>query len=222
MVSFFDEDDLLIQRSVAGLAMLGARAIVAVDGPYSLYPDKEPRSSDAQIETLQRAADRHHVFLHLYQRDISWIGNEVQKRQMMLDLSLLVARAGDWLAIWDCDYRLVSAPSTAKIDVALHYTDRDVATIDFTEDPNASEPDYYPMGMLLRAQPGISMDGNHHTYLLPDGRRTHVLRRPVPNEAEALHLPDIKILHDVHQRDPERRAKQTAYYERRDGLGVEL
>jgi hypothetical protein len=226
MMSFFDEDDLLLKRSVRGLARIGVKRIVAVDGPYALFPNDGPYSNPQQICVLRQAAIQRGVDLCLFQPDQPWAGNETEKRQRMLDLALKRAYRGDWLVVWDCDYRLMDAPDPAWIRGRLQATDLDVATISFTEDPLAasrlSAHDFYPMAMFLRAVPGIKMDGNHHTYVLPDGRRSHILRRPVENEAEALDLGEVRILHDVQRRSLERRARQTAYYEARDVQGVEF
>ncbi len=225
MMSFFHEDDILLKRSVRGLARLGVKRIVAVDGPYALFPNDGPYSDPQQIRVLRQAATQRGVELCLFQPDEPWAGNEAEKRQRMLDLALGRAYRGDWLVVWDCDYRLMDAPDAARIKDRLDETDLDVATTSFTEDPLAasrsSAHDFYPMAMFLRATPGIKMDGNHHTYALPDGRRSQVLRRPVENEAEALDLGEIKILHDVQRRAPERRAMQTSYYEARDEQGIE-
>ncbi len=221
LLNFYKEDDLLLKRSVRGLARLGVKRIVAVDGPYALFPNDGPYSDPQQIRVLRQATTQRGVELCLFQPDEPWAGNETEKRQRMLDLALGRAYRGDWLVIWDCDYRLMDAPDAMWISDRLQTTGLDVATVSFTEDGFCEHYDGYPMAMFLRAIPGIKMDGNHHTYVLPDGRRSQVLRRPVENEAEALDLSDVRILHDVQRRDPERRARQTAYYEARDAGGIE-
>jgi len=222
MMAMYDEPEIHIKRSVRGLARLGVSKLVVADGAYALLPDGSPTSPPEQICVLREQCVARRIALHLHQPTEVWAGNEVEKRQKMLDLAYDVSYDGDWLAIWDCDYRLVSPPPVAEIAESLRSTSCDVATIAFTEDPTAVHGlDFYPMGMLLRAQRGIRMGGNHHTYLFPDGRQTQVLRRPVLHGAEALHLPDVRVLHAVHARDPERRARQAAYYCERDALGVE-
>lgn len=222
MMSFFDEDPILIKRSVRGLARLGVTRIVAADGAYDLFPGGRPSSSQEQIDVLRQACLERRVMLDLYQPDEVWAGNEVEKRQFMLDRATECAYEDDWLVIWDCDYRFIDGMPPSWIEDELSATDRDVATISFTENKNAlMNSDFYPMAMFMRAQQGIAMDGNHHTYLLPDGRRSQVLRRSVENEAEVLHLPEIKVLHDVHQRPIARRALQAAYYEQRDSQAIE-
>ncbi len=221
MMAFYDEPEELLKRSVRGMASLGVTDLIACDGSYSLYPGGLAFSPSHQVNSLDLLAQSRRIHLHLHQPVKVWAGNEVEKRQKMLDMAMLWANDGDWLAIWDCDYKFVSAPLPIEIVVRLRSTRCDVATVAFTEDPSSDDQGFYPMGMFIRAIPGIKMDGNHHTYVFPDGRRTQVLRRPVPNEAKALHMPDVKILHDVHARDPERRASQAAYYEARDKLQVE-
>lgn len=223
LLSFFDEDEKYIEGDLQDLHALGVSEVVAIDGSYSRYGGNA-RSPLSLIEKLYFTSKQLGMGLLLYQPTDLWGGDEVEKRQVMIDLAWSIAEDGDWFVVWDCDYKLVENPLPSNVlkfllDQSADWQRvKDFATISFTE--SSQDNGWHPMQMFIRAQP-VEMDGNHHTYLLRDGRRSQILRRPVKNMADALDLSEIKVLHRVYQREPERRAKQTAYYERRDHDGVE-
>jgi len=221
LLSFFAEDEQYIEGDLRDLYALGVSEVVAVDGSYSRY-NGPARSSLSLIEKMYFLTKQLNMGLLLYQPTKPWIGDEVQKRQVMIDLAWSIAENEDWFVVWDCDYKLIDTsidtPDWATIALKLMSTEEDFATVSFTESNN--DDGWHQMQMFIRAQL-VTMDGNHHTYLLADGRRGQVLRRPVPNMADALDLSEIKVRHRVHERDSGRRAKQTAYYEKRDRLGLE-
>jgi hypothetical protein len=138
----------------------------------------------------------------------------------MLDIAWSVAEPGDWFVVWDCDYELLDClPHTDNaLKFCLRMAKEDFATVSFTESSN--NDGWHEMQMFIRAQ-SVTMAGNHHTYQLADGRQSQILRRPVENMAHALDLSEIKVRHRVHERDPERRRRQTEYYEVRDELGLD-
>lgn len=194
------------------LHALGVSSIVAVDGRYARYPGVDQRSSLEYVADLYYFTEMYEMDLLLYQPTRPWAGDEVEKRQVMIDLAWSIAEEGDWFVVWDCDYKLVEMnPGVLYYKIGLLGA-YDFATASFTESIN--DDGWHPMQMFIRAQK-VTMDGNHHTYLLADGRRGQILRRPVPNMADALDLSEIKVRHRVHERDPERRCKQAAYYEQR-------
>ncbi len=220
MMSFWDEDPTWLRSSIEDLVSLGASRVLACDGAYDLFPDGSSRSSDDQIVSIRQSCDDLNVELLLYQPPCVWLGNEVEKRQKMLDLAAAISDPDDWLAIWDVDYELASAPDADDIHDRLLSARADVAKIFFTE--SLSGGGWHPMRMFMRARSGIKMDGNHHTYVLPDGRRSQVLCRPVSNAASAIDLSEIKVYHRVHERTALRRHDQTRYYEERDSRGIEI
>jgi hypothetical protein len=222
LLSFFDQDEDYIEGDLSDLHKLGATSVVAVDGAYAMYPDGPVRSGKKLIEKMRKKAASLDMSLLLYQPNTVWMGNEVEKRQVMIDLAWTIAEDGDWFVVWDCDYKLVDideGPEGSWLPIAsLPSTKEDFAYISFTE--SSQDNAWHPMQMFIKAQP-VMMDGNHHTYKLADGRRSQILRRDVPNMAEARDMSQVKIRHRVHERDPSRRAGQTAYYEERDRLGLE-
>jgi len=220
LLSFFGPDKDYLADDVKDLHALGVDTIVAVDGSYSNYPGGEARSPVDCSEILIDECRLRDVSLLLYQPNVVWAGDEVQKRQVMIDLAWSVAEHGDWFVVWDCDYKLLDSPCSRDIYRSLDESmcQEDFATVSFTESSN--DDGWHPMQMFIRAQP-VTMAGNHHTYRLTDGRQSQILRRPVENMADALDLSEIKVRHRVHERDPERRKGQTEYYETRDRLGLE-
>lgn len=213
LLSFFNEDEDYIEGDLRDLHALGISEVVAVDGSYARYGGLA-RSPISLIEKMYFITKQLDMGLLLYQPTGPWPGDEVEKRQIMIDLAWSIAEEGDWFVVWDCDYKLIDPhPHTDNaLRFCLRMASEDFATVSFTESSN--DDGWHPMQMFIRAQK-IKMDGNHHTYLLADGRQGQVLRRPVPNMADALDLSEIKVRHRVHERDPERRRKQTAYYEQR-------
>jgi hypothetical protein len=222
LLSFFAEDEEYIVGDLRDLHKLGVTSVVAVDGAYAMYPDGPVRSGERLIEKLRSTAESLDMSLLLYQPNTVWMGNEVEKRQVMIDLAWTIADKGDWFVVWDCDYKLVDVPEGPEgswLPIAgLPSTKQDFAYVSFTE--SSQDNAWHPMQMFIKAQP-VMMDGNHHTYKLADGRRSQILRRPVENMAEARDMSQVKIRHRVYERDDKRRAGQTAYYVERDRLGLE-
>ncbi len=218
MISFYDEDPRCLSRCVNDLAEIGVDHIVVVDGAYDAYPRGQKISPGVRIDELMRDSEMCGIDLDAYDGH-QWSGNEVEKRQFMLDRAIEVAGIGGWLVIWDADYQIACKIEHGDVSRSLSDTHHDVACVSFTE--SSTGGGWHPMAMFMRAILGTVMDGNHHTYLFPDGRRSQVLRRPVPRSAAVLDMSEVLIYHGVHERDPARRQKQTEYYEERERLGLE-
>lgn len=221
MMSFYDEPEERLQNCVFDLSDLGVTTIVAVDGAYSNLPGGKARSPFNQVDALLTAVEVVDLNVVLYQPSTTWEGDEVAKRQFMLNLAWSVVGVVDyrrgphspWFVVWDCDYELEdTGPQAARVRAALADTSLDVAEVAFSESSN--DDGWHPMRMFMRAG-AIKMAGNHHTYELPNGRLSQILSRPVPNMAEALDMRAVRVRHRVHDRDPERRRRQAEYYERR-------
>lgn len=226
LMSFYDESEDFLNESFDAFSRLGVTTVVAVDGAYARFPDGRARSQAEvtdQVGDLARMLD---LALLLYQPREVWEDNEVGKRQFMIDLALSIAKpVRDWFVVWDCDYKLLNVPTAIEktptadeIVEILSHTTEDFATISFTE--SREDNAFNPMQMFIRAQK-VTMDGNHHTYLLDDGRRSQILRRPVENMADAADLGSIKVRHRCYERDDERLAKQAEWYRQRDEFGLE-
>jgi hypothetical protein len=222
MVSFFDEPEAALKGVVDDLSALGVTTLVAVDGAYALFPDGEPRSPGWQHAVLRECCASRQMGFLLYEPGTTWADNEVGKRKFMLHLALSIANEGDWVAVYDADYRLVDCDRD-ELHSLMANPALDVIDVQFTDDPRAASS-WHRMRMFLRATPGLRMGRNHYTYYLPpDDRTSQVLPRgagqvDVPWAGE---LHGTRVAHRSWARDQNRHARQVTYYERRDATQIE-
>lgn len=216
MLNWYEESEAELTRVVKDVARLGATKIVAVDGAYENFPGGKARSNHRQGQILRIATGLRDIDLVLYEPSSTWKGDEVAKRQAMLDLALAVTPEDGWLLIFDADWRVLEAPEW--IEDYLSWTKADAIEVEFTSEPTGTTG-FHLARIFLRAHPSLKMGFNHYTYELPDGTYSEVLVRNSTMYAEQNH--EIKIHHLHHARDPERHAKQVAYYEVRDGQKLE-
>lgn len=150
-----------------------------------------------------------------------WDGDEVAKRQRLLELAQVVAGGeAAWICVWDADYSLHKAPvgNTRAYLTDIHPAMRSVDVL-FCDDPSFEEPNpasWYRMKMFMRLEPGMHMGANHYTYVYPDGESLWIL----PRDSDAV-LCELRIRHLKMRRKPERITAQTSYYEIRDDQGLE-
>lgn len=124
---WYDEQPSLLASSVSGLARI-ADHIVAVDGAYALYPGGRPRSHTDQAEAIVRTSEAMGVGCTVHRpSDVFW-GNEVEKRQLSLDLARpFCTSERDWILVWDADYHILQTqPELVRYE--LERTDRLAAT----------------------------------------------------------------------------------------------
>lgn len=211
MMSWFDEPLENLQRAIDGIAALGATDLVAVDGAYENFPNGDAHSPHQQFDFIRAQAWNHRLALTIHRPQSVWVGDEVAKRQFMLDLALAVSDPGDWLMIYDCDWEVLEC----KVDthVLLGRTPHDVLDVTLTTAPDSPEADH-PLRMFMRAIPGMRMGTNHYTYLYPDGRKSTVMPNATGEQPHWNRV--IRVLHRHYERDQERHDRQAAYYEVRD------
>src|SRR5262252_5362498 len=107
-MSYFDEQASWLSTAVASLALADVDHLVAVDGPYLLYPDSlnRFRSNADQTLAIVGAALGIDIGVTVHVARHPWMGNEIQKRNFLFD----IARAAlpemgpeDWFFIIDSD-----------------------------------------------------------------------------------------------------------------------
>lgn len=220
MLSWYNEEFNLLRETIRGAAACGSTELVAVDGAYALYPNAAPRSKWGQVTWIDTLCQRDGMGLTLRRPSGPWEGNEVAKREAMLQLALTIADEGDWLMILDADHHV--AECNIDVAAALSGTDLNVAEIGFYESVDATgKPMLYEISTFIRAIPGTHMGTNHYTYIFPNGTTSTILRA---GGGTALRLDlrqGVVLKHAVYEQPPERRERQTAYYDDRDRLGVE-
>lgn len=231
-LSFFDEEPELLVECITALAGAGVDQLVAVDGPYALYPHTSTSSSRKALDAIRWATRKHRINLLLSGGGHAWDGNEVEKRQHMLQLARgaqpkgkwnQIRLANDWLLIVDADHVWESDGDLHDLlkpaDTRKHYSF--FAMVSFAEvfQPDGT-PIYSPARPLMRARWDLRMGTNHYTYEIDDGFSTF-LDRPM-STMRAYDLTDrVRVVHRVHDRDPEKRSRQGAYYEQRDSRRLE-
>lgn len=106
LLSWYDESPAWLATAVAGMARF-CDVIVAVDGAYALYPGGRPRSRPDQAEAVTIACEAAGVGLVLHQPSEVFAGNEVEKRNLTLQLARPFLEPGvDWVCAFDADYHV--------------------------------------------------------------------------------------------------------------------
>jgi len=231
-LSFFDEPPDLLGECVDRLGRVGVDRLVAVDGPYELYPHACARSSPSSIDAIRQAARESGIALTLVYAERAWKNNEVGKRQRMIEIARGMKPRGswqsalrerDWLLVVDADHFWEADDDLHRLLYPIHNEQVPIAfaRVSFAEVfQTDGTPIYAPARPLVRARWDLRMGANHYTYETDVGYSTF-LERPAPT-TPALDLTDrVRVIHRVHDRDATKRAHQSAYYANRDELGVE-
>lgn len=232
LLSWYDESPAHLREMVESVAPL-VDGVVAVDGAYALYPGAEATSPPGQATALQSACDAADLELIVARPAEPWAGGEVEKRAAMFARALLAAYPfEDWFIIMDGDM-LLGPCDVAAAREELEATDLDVAQIEFAELARGSSTHHInltPFRSLFRAVPGLTVEGTHWLYNVPDdtrpsGRRFmwHGIVKPDdPREFE--HAPEpaldlrehVRLLHRPHDREPARVRARDGYYQKRE------
>ena len=215
MVSWWDEGLSLLESCFWGMARLGVTHVVAVDGVLNLYPGGKPNSPSVTYEYLVHLSDKTKLELMLYRNQDRWEGNEVGKRQFMLELALTLTTDDDWLVIWDTDYVLLNSTVREKVHGLLEETELNYGDVSYGE----SKDHLYKARLLMRARRGLHLTTNHYIYHGPEGDQSWMLG--TGDEAQALQMRFIKVYHNRLLRPPDRNAGRAVFYERRDQMRIE-
>jgi len=214
--------------------------LVALDGKYALWPGSLDAAASPveQSQAVLEAAELAGVPVTLHRPTEPFAGNEVEKRNLSLDLALSVADEGDWLLVFDADMTLTglaasfrdalgayggNAAEYARFDTLdpQALTDRDVLARNVT---------YLPTGMspvrgMYRAIPSLRYGPAHWhvSYDAPDGVRWlwGVPRRHRPYEGALDLTGSVVFAHRNPARERGRREKAAEYYRLRDATGAE-
>lgn len=212
LLSYFDESPELLSECISRLRSVGIDHLVACDGAYDFYPAADPTSSQECTKAILYSC----AGIGLTRLDKSgWSGNEVEKRNFMLEVALEVARDGDWLLVSDSDHMW---ESKGNFKDRLRTTESDVAEVWLADcDLDCDAPNWYPARLLYRAVPGMRYDSAHWRIRFPDGAVSTTLFAPQQRHtAKTLELGELlRVRHTVYHQPPERRERQAVYYDRR-------
>lgn len=227
-LSYFNEEPKLLTECVRRLTDVGVDLLVAVDGPYDLYPTDKTSSDFETAKAIIDACGGSDQPDLIMRNKSGWSGNEVEKRNYMLSIALAVAQEGDWLLVVDSDHMwemIEPANGSLKdwLSLPMKYDVAEVGIADCS-DVDGELVGWYEARLLNRAVPGMAYEGAHWRIRFPDGRSSATLRAGARDgDKEVLDLTAVaRVRHVVYADElTERRKRQTAYYERRDGEGVE-
>lgn len=232
-LSFYDESPAFLAAAISSLARVEVDHLVAVDGAYALLPGGRASSGIEQQQTIAETALACGMGLSLHVPETTWAGDEVEKRSFMFALAETVAHPNqDWYFVMDAD-QVVSHPINLKAQLAQ--TGLHAAEATFWEQPDtsnakaqkAAQQFVWPrttetqVRILFRAIPGLRVEGNHWTYVTPDGRKLWGNEKVKDGLEPALDLTSLRVEHRTNFRDKARRKQQYAYYSRRSELATE-
>lgn len=223
LLSWYDERPDWLSAVVGSISKL-CDGIVAVDGAYFLFPDslRHPTSGAAQAGTILETALSLDMSCTIHVPDGPWLGNEVAKRQAMLDLGIGKPME-DWYLIIDADEVLSDVPFDAR--ERIEKTDRHAVEIRMWErDDGGTVHHMWPIRRLYRVLPEMKFGPAHYNITgVVDGERLYLsdsLDRPRVQTA-ALDMSDLRLEHRNRQRNRVRVERKEWYYRQRDELGIE-
>lgn len=213
-LSFYDEQPDTLKRCATSLVNVGADHLLALDGPYALYPHAEPRTNEQAIDCLRHATRT--IGLTLHQPNHAWQANELEKRNTLFRIAHQLATPGtDWLMVIDADMTITRSPG--DLHAILEHATEDVATARLYGDGNDR-----PHRMLFRAQRyGIHLHGHHANYMDGQGRTLWNPVHPL-DEVPALHIEGLEVEHRPQGRASERNQARSAYYDRARDERIEI
>lgn len=213
LLSWYEEPASWLAECVASASRL-CDHLVAVDGPYALFPGatRKPSSGSEQAEVIAHTAAGAGMGCTIHSPRQPWWGNEVGKRDWMFRAGSLVAEPGDWFLRIDADEVLTQVPADTRTLLAA--TSRDVAEVTMWERGDGQDSQF-PIRVLFRALPGIGIQQAHYVVTAPadDGGTRVLCGNEVAHRPEAAEaLWDVRLEHRTRQRSAMRRAQKDDYY----------
>jgi hypothetical protein len=228
MLNVYEESPQFLAAYVASLAKANVEHLVVCDGAYQLFPDglTRPRSGPEQTEIIVESAHVLNIGVTIHRPKTAWRGNEVAKRNHLVQLALQETEESDWLLQLDADELVTSTPP--DLSRRLEETEADVAGVYFFQrnvrdmqtpgwdsapvfNPEQMVSGFYGHRILFRAQRDLHIEGAHYGYV---ANGVHL--RGVEHETTGcLWLNDFKVEHRHDYRMPSRNIAATEYYELR-------
>jgi hypothetical protein len=232
LLSWYDEEPRLLSRVVASLCGV-VDHVVAIDGPYMLYPGASqwPQSEADQRAALIAAADGARLGITLVSARRPWYDGEVEKRTALFDYGRLEADDGDWFFCVDADEYVMRAPGDLRDRLTVATADGlEVAGISVRQrtaleerQPGEQAGQFSGHRVLFKALPDLRVEVAHYFYLAGPEDDPRVLRGrfDIHDLEPSLDVPDLVIAHTPSARPMHRDLTKRRYYERRDELMIE-
>jgi hypothetical protein len=231
LLNWYEESSQWLASLVASLQKANVEHIVAVDGAYQLFPDAltRPRSGSEQAAAITECAHSLNMGTTIYRPQKAWRGNEVEKRNHLVQLALAETEATDWLFQIDADELVDAAP----YDLArrLEESEEDVAGVYFFQ-RNTKQPDpstavsvppfnpltltegFYGHRILFRALRDLRIEQAHYLYTAGPPDRPRYLRGfdDWHDTEPCLEINDFRVEHRHNFRMPSRQLAAEQYY----------
>lgn len=197
---FYLEPPSFLTRCVASLAGI-ADHLVALDGPWRLFPDAGMTSTDAEYAAIQEMAAAGGLGLTIEAPDEPY-ENQVAKRAALMALA---AEHGDWVIVVDGD-EYVSRGLPLGLRFALERTDCVAGEVLLR---NWQGPQRLGGGLARRVyRAGTTVETVHSGY-------TYEGRHLLPGEPTVDLRDIVTVEHDFRNRGEERNQQAAVYLERR-------
>jgi hypothetical protein len=224
LLSWYQEKPGWLAATVASMQPF-CDHIVAVDGAYFLYPGGRAHSGTDQAEAIRETARSLNMGCTIHEPQKRWAGNETEKRSTMFRLGECATTSEDWYFVIDGDEVVTDTGGDLRARVAE--ARRDVGEVTLWKHRDLYHPSERPfvtplvesqtIRVMFRAIRGLSVVGNHYTYVTPDGRFLWGKENLEPAED----FTTVRLEHRNGQRDLWRAKESRDYYATRDDLNIE-
>lgn len=230
-LAWYDEQPSFLAATIASLKGV-VDHVVAVDGSYYLYPRGRRSSGAEQHRVIVEATYGAGLGLSLHVPSDRWLGNELEKRNYLLDACKLVCDdERDWIFCLDADEVVTTAP--AGFREQLERAEEDVAGVTFwnrhpVENVSEMARQFWwrredrllRHRVMWRALSDLRVVGAHYCYLAGGDR---LLRGAYGQSGEepCVDLWDFEVEHRHDYRDLDRNQSALKYAELRDTSGAE-
>jgi hypothetical protein len=237
ILSWYRESPIWLAALTASLSKARVDHLVAVDGPYFLYPRavEQPRSTPEEIEALTTTATATNIGITIHQRNYPWMGNEIEKRSYAFHLAEQTATPmEDWYLVVDGDDLITHTPPDIKAQLEATELHAAHTTLWWEDDPHANpnlehiaqqfdypQPNHTTHWNLFRAIPGLHTEGAHMINVAHLNGEKIYLRCGGPHQTPTIDLTNMRIQHRHNQRPINRKRQAHEYYELRDLVGAE-
>lgn len=213
LLNWYEENPAWLAECVSSAARL-CDHIIAVDGPYGLFPGStaKPSSSPSQADTIRRVCAGSGIGCTIHTPNQVWWDGEVAKRDFMFKLGLQVARPWeDWFLRIDADETLTEVPPDTKTELSC--TQYDAAEVIIWERSTELGDSSSAFRCLFRAIPSIRIEQAHYVVTYRDNGQVRVLNGDTNvHELEpALQLMGVRLEHKTNMRLPERQGLKARY-----------
>lgn len=235
LLNFYDETAAMLAACVASVAKC-CDHIVASDGGYFLFPGADRHSGIEAHDVITQTAYSAGIGCTIHAPATIWYGNEVEKRNHLVQIGMTVAEPGvDWFLRIDADEVVTDVPEDFR--ARLEQTEEDAAGVtlwwrshlqgtgatDATIREFDTEGGQKDMRFLLRALPGMRVEGAHNFYLAEKNGETVILygRKDMHDEVLLADFNDVRLEHRHNHRIRTRNERANEFNMRRDQLGIE-